>query len=231
MKILIIGGSRGIGKATALELVKDGHQVLITGRDAAVLEKTKESLPEGTLAFALDITKEEEVEKLYEFVKENFPVDGIVLNAAMFPDTATKKSVIKPEAEELRQMLEANVVAHYRIAQKFLPLLAKSVVAKIIVIGSTAGIRQDKGGIYGISKWALRSWAYALRDECRQYGIGVSLVNPGATFTETRKKNGPDDRGMLESKDLGILIATLFRLSPQAVVEQLDIRPLAGDTY
>ncbi len=100
-----------------------------------------------------------------------------------------------------------------------------------VLIGSTSGIRRDKGGIYGISKWALRSYAYNLREECKPLGIGVSLINPGGTFTETRKKLSEEDRSLLETTDLGKVIALTFRLSPQAVLEEVNIRPLQGDTY
>lgn len=122
-------------------------------------------------------------------------------------------------------------IANYRLVRNLLPLLKYSGNARVVIIGSTAGIRQDKGGIYGISKWALQGYASNLRAECKQSGIGVSLVNPGGTFTERRKKEGADDRHLVESSDFGILVAALFRMSPQAVLERVDLRPLAGDTY
>mgnify|MGYP000333774751 FL=1 len=115
------------------------------------------------------------------------------------------------------------------LVKEFLPLLAPG--SRIVLIGSTSGIRRDRGGIYGISKWALRSYAYALREECKPMGIGVSLINPGGTFTETRKKSSEEDRSLLETSDLGKVITLTFRLSPQAVLEEVNIRPLQGDTY
>ncbi|MFQ8980231.1 MAG: SDR family oxidoreductase [Waltera sp.] len=126
-------------------------------------------------------------------------------------------------------MLDSNVTAYYRLVKEFLPLLAPG--SRIVLIGSTSGIRRDRGGIYGISKWALRSYAYALREECKPMGIGVSLINPGGTFTETRKKSSEEDRSLLETSDLGKVITLTFRLSPQAVLEEVNIRPLQGDTY
>ncbi|MCR4991364.1 MAG: SDR family oxidoreductase [Lachnospiraceae bacterium] len=231
MNIAIIGASRGIGKAAALELAKTGEHLLITGRDEVTLLKTKQELPDDTLAYPLDTTKEEDIDKLVGIFENEFPLDGLVLNAASFPDPKTQCSVLKPSVSELTGILDSNVTAHYRLVQKVLPIIQKSPVKKIVIIGSTSGVRQDKGGIYGISKWALRSYAYQLRDEAREYGIGVSLINPGGTFTEKRIKQGEDDRHLLETTDIALLIATVFRLSPQAVIEELNIRPLAGDTY
>ena len=64
--------------------------------------------------------------------------------------------------------------------------------SRIVLIGSTSGIRRDRGG----------------------------------TFTETRKKSSEEDRSLLETSDLGKVIALTFRLSPQAVLEEVNIRPL-----
>ena len=79
--------------------------------------------------------------------------------------------------------------------KEFLPLLAPG--SRIVLIGSTLGIRRDRGG----------------------------------TFTETRKKSSEEDRSLLETSDLGKVITLTFRLSPQAVLEEVNIRPLQGDTY
>ena len=53
----------------------------------------------------------------------------------------------------------------------------------------------------------------------------------GGTFTEPRKKSSEEDRSLLETSDLGKATALTFRLSPQAVLEEVNIRPLQGDTY
>lgn len=230
MNIVIIGGSRGIGKAAAAMLAKDGHRLLLVGRNAESLEHVKKELPEYDI-FPADITKERDVYDLTEYIDAHFPIDGLILNAAAFPSPQTSRSVLKSSVQELTDILDANVVAHYRLVQLLFPLFQKQGGGRIVLIGSTAGIRKDKGGVYGISKWALRSFAYNLREEAKEYGVGVSLVNPGGVFTENRKKQSETDTRLLETSDLGIMIATIFKLSPQAVVEQIDIRPLLGDTY
>ena len=231
MNIAIIGGSRGIGKATALELARMGERLLITGRNKTTLLQAQQELPADTVALELDTTKEEDTDRLISVFEKDFALDGLILNAASFPDPKTQRSVIKPSVSELGDILNSNLTAYYRLVQKVLPIIQKSSVRKIVIIGSTSGVRQDKGGIYGISKWALRSYAYQLRDEAKELGIGVSLINPGGTFTETRIKQSEDDRHLLETSDIAKLIAIVFRLSPQAVIEELNIRPLVGDTY
>ena len=231
MNIAIIGGSRGIGKATALELARMGERLLITGRNKTTLLQAQQELPADAIALELDTTKEEDTDRLIRVFEKDFALDGLILNAASFPDPKTQRSVIKPSVSELGDILNSNLTAYYRLVQKVLPIIQKSSVRKIVIIGSTSGVRQDKGGIYGISKWALRSYAYQLRDEAKELGIGVSLINPGGTFTETRIKQSEDDRHLLETSDIAKLIAIVFRLSPQAVIEELNIRPLVGDTY
>ncbi|MGM9625207.1 MAG: SDR family oxidoreductase [Eubacteriales bacterium] len=231
MNIVIIGGSRGIGYAAARQLAKDGHRLLLVGRSQETLDKAKNGLPQMTETLCADVTDAADAERLFTYCEERFEPDGLILNAAAFANRDTHRSVLKPTSDELGAILDANVVAHYRIVRRLFPLLQKSGQGRIVFIGSTAGIRHDSGGIYGISKWALRSFAYNLREEAKQYGVGVSLINPGGTFTERRVKQDADDTHLLETSDLGIVIATVFRLSAQAVIEQLDIRPLAGDTY
>lgn len=231
MNILVVGGSRGIGKAIAKNLAQDGNQVLIFGRNKETLDSCVAEIGDNTKAFIGDITNEQDRLNLASYVEKSFELDGIVLSAAQFPKMETKTSVIEPEVSELESILQANVVANYRIIQLLIPQLKKKDHPRIVIIGSTSGVRQDKGGVYGISKWALSSFAYNLRDECKQYGIGVSLINPGATCTEVRKKKNDEDESLLESNDFGILVSALFRMSPQAVIERADVRPVLGDTY
>ena len=171
MNIAIIGGSRGIGKATALELARMGERLLITGRNKTTLLQAQQELPADTIALELDTTKEEDTDRLISVFEKDFALDGLILNAASFPDPKTQRSVIKPSVSELGDILNSNLTAYYRLVQKVLPIIQKSSVRKIVIIGSTSGVRQDKGGIYGISKWALRSYAYQLRDEAKELGI------------------------------------------------------------
>lgn len=231
MNILVIGGSRGIGKAIAKNLAQDGNQVLVVGRNKDTLDSLVAEAGDNISTFIGDITYEQDRLNLVHYVENSFELDGIVLSAAKFPNQDTKTSVTKPSVHELEEMLNANVVANYRIVQLLFDHLKTRNHPRIVIIGSTSGVRQDKGGIYGISKWALSSFAYNLRDECKQYGIGVSLINPGATCTEVRKKKSEDDETLLESNDFGILVSALFRMSPHAVIERADVRPVLGDTY
>ena len=129
MNIVIIGGSRGIGKAAARELLQDGNNVLIVGRNPKTLEETGKELA-GAATYSCDAGKAEETTGLVDAVKNGKiagfgdNVDGLILCAAVFPNPATKTSVVQPEPEELQAMLDSNVTAYYRLVKEFLPLLA-----------------------------------------------------------------------------------------------------------
>lgn len=229
MKVLITGGSQGIGLAVAKELHDNGHELFLTARNPKRLNDAVKSF--NAVGFPCDLGNDEEVDALIEKVrKENFDLDVIVLNAGSL--SGFQRSVLSPSADELREILDINVVSNYKLVKGFIDIIKKSAYPRIVLIGSTAGIRTDNGSIYGISKWALRSYAYSLRDELKSLGVGVTLINPGGTFTQKRvpDESVPADR-LLEGSDIGKLVAAILNLSYQAVVEEINIRPLLGDTY
>lgn len=231
MKILITGGSQGIGLAIAKELHANGHELFLVARDSQRLNNAIEGFHGQAKGFSCDLGKSEQIYALIEKTKEdNFYPDVLVLNAGKLGNSI--RSVIKPSADELRELLEINVISNYQLVQGFINGLQKSTYPRIIIIGSTASIRVDDGSLYGISKWALRSYAYDLRSELKSLGVGVTLLNPGGTFTQKRV---PDERTsnnrLLEGSDIGKLVAAILTLSSQAVVEEINIRPLLGDTY
>ncbi len=231
MKILITGGSRGIGLSIARELHENGHELFLVGRDEERLKRAIASFSHGVTGFACDLADAKQVEDLLLSMRQqHFLPDVAVLNAASLGGTA--RSVTAPSPEALQNILDANVVAHYRLVRGLIEPLTKSNYPRVILIGSTAGIRADDGSLYGISKWALRSYSYFLRNELKTLGIGVTLLNPGGTFTDTRVPNETTPEGrLLLSSDIAKLIAAFLTLSPQAVVEEINIRPMQGDTY
>lgn len=231
MKILITGASQGIGLAIARRLHEGGHFLFLTGRDPARLAHAIESFSGGVFGFACDLGKPEEIEALVQRAKvDSFAPDVLILNAAEFG--TSPRSVLHPTAGELQRLLEINLIANYRLVQGFFDSLRKSPYPRIVLIGSTAGIRVDDGSLYGISKWALRAYAYFLRNELKDQGIGVTLLNPGGTFTQKRVPGEKIPEGrLLEASDIAKTVSALLDLSPQAVAEEINIRPLAGDTY
>lgn len=231
MKVLITGGSQGIGLAIAKELHKNGHELFLVARNEERLNNAVKSFNGRVYGFSCNLEKSDEIDALVKRTKEkNFYPDVIVLNAGALGGSV--RSVVKPSSDELRSLLEINVISNYQLVQRFIDIIKDGEYPRIIIIGSTASIRVDDGSLYGISKWALRSYAYSLRNELKNLGIGVTLLNPGGTFTQKRVPNEtiPNDR-LLEASDIGKMIAAILTLSPQAVVEEINIRPILGDTY
>lgn len=203
----------------------------LVARNPDKLKEAVNSFKGHAHGVACDLADSSQIRTLVnDAASRDFAPDVLVLNAAVFG--TSERSVVKPQTDELRQLFEVNVLANYQLVQSFLETVSDGSYPRIILIGSTAGIRTDEGSLYGISKWALRSYAYSLRTELRNLGVGVTLLNPGGTFTEKRTPNEQtaDDR-LLEASDIGKLVAVLLTLSHQAVVEEINVRPMLGDTY
>jgi len=231
VRILITGGSQGIGLATAEELHAKGHELFLIGRNQDRLQKVLQDFQERADGFAADLSEPAQIDVvIHAAAQKGFSPDVLILNAATFGPSG--HSVVTPPADELRRLLETNLLANYQLVQGLLSSVQAGSYPRIILIGSTAAIRQDSGSLYGISKWALRSYAYSLRDELKTLGVGVTLLNAGGTFTQKRipDEHTANDR-LLKSSDIAKLIAALLTLSPQAVVEEINVRPMLGDTY
>lgn len=231
MKILITGGSLGIGLATAKELHAAGNELLLVARNAQTLQRAQETLGSGVSAFTADLALPSDIQALLTYAEQiKFSPDVLVLDAAAFGTPG--RSVVSPTVEEFQHLLDVNVLANFQLVQGFLSKLKKSRYPRVIIIGSTACIRPDDRTLYGVSKTALRAYALSLRSELREVNVGVTLINPGGTFTERRTPNEQVPPGrLLEASDIGKLIVTILSLSPQAVVEEVNIRPMQGDTY
>jgi short-subunit dehydrogenase len=85
------------------------------------------------------------------------------------------------------------------------------------------------GGAYSISKYALLGFTKNLRQEMKFHGIKVTAVIPGAVYTDSWKGSGVPLERIMEAEDIAKLIYNAAQLSPQAVVEEIVVRPQMGD--
>jgi NAD(P)-dependent dehydrogenase (short-subunit alcohol dehydrogenase family) len=177
--ILITGASSGMGKATALKLIEEGHVVYGAARR---VEKMQDLVDKGGHALKTDMTDHDSIVKGVELVvREQGRIDVLVNNAGY----AIYGAVEDTTMEDARRQLEVNLFGLAAITKEVLPLMRKRRSGKIINITSMGGkIYTPLGAWYHASKHALEGWSDCLRIETKQFGIDVVVIEPGLIATE-----------------------------------------------
>jgi NAD(P)-dependent dehydrogenase (short-subunit alcohol dehydrogenase family) len=191
-KILITGATAGIGRHAALELVRQGHHVIATGRREAALEtleREAEAIIQATgrgrlHAMRLDVTSEEDVlaaAKKVDQLTSGYGVDVLVNNAG-FGQMGPVETV---RDADLRRQFETNVFGLVRMTRTFVPAMRKRGAGRVINVGSLGGrVTFPFMGAYNSTKYAVESISDALRVELAPFGVDVSIVEPGPIRSE-----------------------------------------------
>jgi len=177
--ILITGASSGMGKETALQLIKEGHIVYGAARR---VESMKELVDNGGHAIKMDVTNEETIKQgVEQLIQEQGKIDILINNAGY----AIYGAVEDTSIEDARRQFEVNIFGLARLTQLVLPHMREQKSGKIINISSMGGkIYTPLGAWYHATKHALEGWSDALRIEVKQFNIDVVIVEPGAIATE-----------------------------------------------
>jgi short-subunit dehydrogenase len=177
--VLITGASAGIGKATAIFLAKNGYSVYGAARREDKMQDLKAF---GIKPIALDVTKEESIIACIEQIaKEAGSIDILVNNAGFGLEGAIEDISM----EDARYQFEVNVFGAMRLAQLVLPKMRENKYGKIVNISSVGGkIAFPLGGWYHASKFALEALSDSMRNEVREFGIDIIVIEPGATQSE-----------------------------------------------
>lgn len=237
LNVVITGASRGIGKAIAQIFAAHGHHLYICSRSEATLQQTVQELlsqyPGVKIkAKVRDLSKREDVENFGQWLLNNgMPVDVLVNNAGSF----VPGSVHNEPDGALEQMLSVNLFSAYHLTRKLLPLMLKQSAihgsrGHIINMCSIASLKAyENGGAYSISKHALLGFSRNLREELKPHLIKVTTVFPGAVLTDSWSGFDNSERRIMEASDIAELVYAATRLSPQACVEDIVVRPQLGD--
>ncbi|UHG94963.1 oxidoreductase [Spirosoma oryzicola] len=177
--VLVTGASAGIGKQTAMYLAQNGYTVYGAARR---MEKMQDLIPYGIKPVELDITKGESVEACVDqIVQEAGRIDILINNAGFGLEGAIEDVPIK----DARYQLEVNVFGAMHLTQLILPTMRENKYGKIVNISSVGGkVAFPLGGWYHASKFAMEALSDSLRNEVREFGIDVIVVEPGATRSE-----------------------------------------------
>jgi len=224
---LITGGGSGIGSATARQLLDQGHRVTITGRGQDRLRTFAEGVgePVGLLTLTGDAADYAAVRSAVEStVKEFGRLDTIVANAGY----TTFDNVADGDPAGWRHMVLTNVLGPALLIRAALPAL-KETRGRIVLVGSTAGIVYSPGNIYGATKWAVTGLAENTRRMVTADGVGVTLINPGATLTNFFDADGgPPDRAMLTADQLAGCIVWAMNQPSGVDVNTLTVPPVGS---
>ncbi|MCY9209379.1 SDR family NAD(P)-dependent oxidoreductase [Bacillus subtilis] len=177
---LVTGGTSGIGLATAQKFVNEGAYVYITGRRQNELDKAVNQIGKNVTGVQGDISKLEDLDKLYDMIKqEKGKLDILFANAG----TGNFLPLGEITEEQVDRTFDINVKGTIFTVQKALSLFPDK-VGSIIVTGSTAGsIGNPAFSVYGASKAALRALVRNWILDLKGTEIRVNVVSPGAILT------------------------------------------------
>jgi NAD(P)-dependent dehydrogenase (short-subunit alcohol dehydrogenase family) len=198
--ILLIGASRGLGRALALDFAREGARgIALVARNQAALEETsklaKRINPSSEILLIQgDIQKPEEIERVVAVTFEKFDaqLDVLVNNASTIGPTPMPLLIDYP-LEQFRRVLEVNLISPFLLIQKTLPALIKT-KGSIINVTSDAGKNGYAGwGAYGISKFGVEGMSKTWAEELKKTGVRVNLVDPGDMNTEMHRSAEPGE--------------------------------------
>ncbi len=231
MNVVITGANKGIGKAIALQFASCGYNLFLCARNLDLLNETATEIqgkfPSVKIKVkSVDLSLKAEVISFADWCLHFGVPDILVNNAGIY---LPGNSVDEPE-QHMEMMMDTNFYSAYHLTRKLVPSMKKQGSGHIFNICSIAALQAyEGGGGYSISKFALNGFSQNLRHELKSSGIKVTAVFPGAVFTDTWSNFDNSNGRIMEAADISAMILAAYKLSPQAVVEEIIIRPQLGD--
>lgn len=232
-RIVITGGTTGIGKAIADVLVSLGGRVLIFGRDVVdfknAFDDIKEKFPDSELYGApIDITNEKDVKKIWGSIDKDLGgIDILINNAALAGDGVTNGT-----PKEWQYILDTNVMGYLTFSYEAVSRMKKQKAGHIINIGSMSAETQEASGtIYVATKAAIRGFSASLRKEVNPLGIKLSLIEPGKVISDIHPETKSEQRKqvekmeMLETEDIAMSVLFCLSQPSRCDIVSMQIRP------
>ena len=229
---LITGGSRGIGAAIARDLSRDFH-VIIGARTEAAARSIADELPNASI-FVADLGDAAAVEKAVAELLESLGESGldvVVHSAGVYVDGP----IAEVSRADWSRIMEINVVAVAELTRLLLPAL-RAARGTVVAINSGSGFRSSPGTApYAASKFALRAFTDALREEERGV-VRVSSVHPGRVDTDMQvelqsnwHKDEPqwryDGSTFMKPESIAAAVRLVVDAGEDANVDEIQVRP------
>jgi NAD(P)-dependent dehydrogenase (short-subunit alcohol dehydrogenase family) len=178
----ITGASRGFGREWAIAALERGDSVAATARDTATLDDLAAKYGDRLLPLRLDVTDREGAFAAVEQAHERFGRLDIVVNNAGYGHFGMVEELSETD---VRDQMETNFFGALWVTQAALPFLREQGSGHILQVSSIGGISAFPSvGAYHASKWALEGLSQALAQEVAQFGIHVTLIEPGGFATD-----------------------------------------------
>lgn len=229
--ILITGGSKGIGRAIALEFAQHGFHVIACGRNVESLEKLQREIIKSSGTCWIQSCDVRDPEAISNFVrmameKNSGTVEVLVNSAGIF----IPGLIHTEEMGVYENTMETNVNGTYHFCRSVIPFMTGPVSPHIFNICSTASITPyPNGGSYCISKYAQYGLTKVLREELKPKNIKVTAVLPGATLTDSWAGTELPKERFIQPQTIAKAVFNTYNLGEDGVVEDLLIRPMLGD--
>ena len=222
LKVLITGGSSGIGKATAKQLAEQGAVVSITGRDKSKLDRVASEI--NAIPIHLDVTKYNNIAvKVLDAFHSMGGIDVLVNNAGI--GSFSKLDEIK--VSDFEEVFSTNVYGLTMMTQEVVKFFKTQQFGTIINVGSTASTNGfASGSVYCASKFALRGLSSCWRHELRRDNIRVMLVNPSEVPTAFNNKNRDEreeEPKKLTSKEIAHAIISTIEMDSRGFIPELNV--------
>ena len=229
---VITGASRGVGRAIALRLAREGAGLWLLGRDRATLEEVARlasATADSAKGHEADLRSEQEIAAFVVRLRESEARVDILVHAAGIIALGRMEEA---SIGDLDRQYETNVRGPYALTQALLPLMTPF-RSQIVFLNSSAGLSaRGNVGQYAATKHALRALADSLREELNPRGIRVTSIYLGRTATpmqaavhETEGRPYVPD-SLLQPEDVASVVVNALALPLTAEVTDVSIRPL-----
>lgn len=221
--VLVTGASSGIGRAIACRLLTQGQRVIGTSRDCSCF---RQDHPEFS-SIELDLSRPDDIPLIAKRLQHDYPELSCVIFAAGYGQFGSLEQFSYAQIEKL---MLVNFTAQAFLTRALLPKLKQLPWANLVYIGSEAALKGSRNGsIYCASKFALRGFTQALRDECGKTGVRVSLINPGmvdtAFFDNLSFVPGKQAMQVLQADDVADAVSYILAASQYCTIDEVNISP------
>ncbi len=227
-RVLVTGGTRGIGRAIAEALLEKGASVYICGtsdkRVALAVEQLAKDRERGVFGSVCNVREHSQVQALMKDAGKRLGgLDILVNNAGI----GAFHNVEEMHPEVWRALVETNLSGVFYCCREAIPLMKRGGGGYIVNIGSLAGKNAFPGGAgYNATKFGLIGFSEALMQEVRYDHIRVSYVMPGSVNTEFGQGRAEAASSWkLNAGDVAQAVTNLLEMDPRALASRVELRP------